>query len=76
MVAATFLISFRRKTQSLKDDSSFLTETPLKKTLLEALTKRIRPFWMELLRLENLPFFVLTILAASSLISRLWLMWH
>jgi hypothetical protein len=35
-----------------------------------------RQFFTEALRLENFPFVVLTILAAISLTSRIWLMVH
>jgi hypothetical protein len=65
-----------------KEPSS--TEEPLSKFLkrryrklsLNSLVKRIWPVFAESLKLENLPLVILIVLAAVSLISRLWLMWH
>jgi hypothetical protein len=51
-------------------------ETPVRKAFLNSLTKRIWPAVAESLKLENLPFIVLSVLAAVSLISRIWLMRH
>lgn len=43
---------------------------------LESLVERIRPIFAESLKPENFPFFVLFVLAAVSLVSRIWLMRH
>jgi hypothetical protein len=55
---------------------SNFSSNPGEKLSFDSLTKRIWPVFAESLKLENFPLVVLFVLAAVSLISRVWLMLH